>query len=69
MSHDEPREVFFEMIRMGRYVRVSAIDAETGTEVQIVGDPAQGEAMMKRIALRKLTYVLRKRRESGGTPA
>lgn len=54
------REVFFEMRRVGAYVKVSALDAETGTEVCIVGNPAAGEAMLKLTARRKLEYVLAK---------
>lgn len=53
-------EVFFEMRRVGAYVKVSAIDAETGTEVSIVGDPKVGDAYLKRTALKKLEYVLNK---------
>lgn len=54
------RDVLFEMRRVGAFVKVSAIDADTGTEVSIVGNPAAGEAMLKRTALRKLEYVLKK---------
>lgn len=54
------RDVLFEMRRVGAYVKVSALDAETGTEVSIVGNPAAGEVMLRRTALRKLEYVLAK---------
>lgn len=54
------REVLFEMRRVGAYVKVSALDAETGTEVSIVGNPAAGEAMLKLTARRKLEYVMAK---------
>ncbi|HTH16484.1 MAG TPA: hypothetical protein VL974_07520 [Magnetospirillum sp.] len=59
------REVFFEFHRIGNFVKVSAIDAETGLEVSIVGDAAASEAMLKRTALKKLEYVLAKQ---AGTP-
>lgn len=55
------REVLIEMQPMGGYVKVSAIDAATGIEVSIVGDPRYGKAMLERSALRKLEYVLKKK--------
>lgn len=60
------REVLFEFRRVGAYIKVSAIDAVTGTEVCIVGNPAAGEMLLKRTALQKLEYVLAK--QSGTAP-
>ena len=57
----ERREVIFEFVRVGHAVKVSAVDAATGTEVSIVGDPAVGETALKRLAARKLDYVLARR--------
>lgn len=54
------REVLFEFRRVGAYVKVSAIDAATGTEVSIVGDASAGQTQLKMTALRKLEYVLAK---------
>jgi len=60
----ERREVIFEFHRVGKAVKVSAVDVASGVEVSIVGDPAAGEIALKRIAERKLAYVLaRKGRE------
>jgi len=56
----ERGEVIIEFRHNGAYVKVSAIDVATGTEVSIVGDPAAGEAALRRLALRKLDYVLAK---------
>jgi hypothetical protein len=42
-------------------VKVTAIDAETGTEVSIVGTPTAGEATLRLTAQRKLEYVLNKK--------
>ncbi len=50
--------VLFEFIRRGNVVKVSAIDPVTTTEVSIVGDPRVGMESLKRIATRKLEYVL-----------
>ena len=59
----DPREhgIIIEMIRDGRYVKVSAVDTETGIEVSIVGDPRRGEAALQQAAVRKLRYVMEKR--------
>lgn len=56
------RDVLFEFIRHGAYMKVSAIDTQTNIEVSIVGPPSAGEALLKATALRKLNYVLNKRR-------
>lgn len=56
----ERGEVIFEFRHNGAYVKVSAVDVASGTEVSIVGDPAAGEAALRRLALRKLDYVLAK---------
>ena len=55
------REVFFEMTRIGSYVKVTAIDSETMVEVSIVGTPKVSSTALKATALRKLRYVLAKR--------
>ncbi|MBI5163297.1 MAG: hypothetical protein HY985_05270 [Magnetospirillum sp.] len=60
------REVLFEMKVIGRFIKVSAMDAETLTEVSIVGNPGAGEAYLKAAALRKLEYVLSKRGPASG---
>ena len=58
----ERRGVIFEFVRVGPAVKVSAVDEATGTEVSIVGDPSVGEAALKRLAERKLEYVLARRK-------
>ena len=47
-------DIAFEFIRMGRFVKVSAIDMVSGKEVSIVGDPKASEERLKRIVLAKL---------------
>ena len=59
-------EVIIEFYQVGAYVKVSAIDPVTMTEVSIVGDPEVGEEALKRTAIRKLNYVLDRR---AGRPA
>ena len=60
MSRRNEDGVILEFVRIGRYVKVSAIDTKSGTEVSIVGDPAQGEAALQRVAIRKIQYVMNK---------
>jgi hypothetical protein len=55
------QQVLFEFVRMGKTVKVVAIDPETGIEVSMVGDPHAGPEALKRLAKRKLEYVLTKR--------
>jgi hypothetical protein len=54
------RRVIFEFITVGNYVKVSAIDPVSLTEVSIVGNPASSEEVLKNTALRKLRYVMEK---------
>ena len=61
MAKDTNERVIIEYVPVGRYVKVSAIDPKTRVEVSIVGDPKQGEEILKRTAVRKLHYVLQKR--------
>jgi len=58
------REALIEFHRVGAYVKVSAVDPDTLTEVCIVGDPAAGEAALKSAAVRKLAYVLERRKNT-----
>lgn len=54
-------EVLLEFHRIGRSVKVSAVDPETGTEVSIIGPASAGEAELRRAAVNKLNYVLARR--------
>ncbi|MEX2647781.1 MAG: hypothetical protein WD673_02060 [Alphaproteobacteria bacterium] len=59
----EPRAegVIIEFIAQGAYVRVTAFDPATMTEVAMVGATAAPRALLERTVLAKLDYVLRKR--------
>ena len=54
-------EILFELRQVGNYMRVTAIDPMSGTEVITIGDPAVGKDALERIAARKLKYVIAKR--------
>jgi len=56
------KEVLFELQRHGNILRVIAIDPVTGTEVIMIADPRQNMEIIKRLAARKLLYVLEKNR-------
>jgi len=61
------KEVLFEFRQVGSIFRVTAIDPRTGIEVIMVADPRYGEDAIKRLATRKLAYVISKKR--GGLPS
>lgn len=58
------KEVIIESVRYGNYVKVIAIDPETGIEATIVGDPTVGVETLNNLAIQKLEYVLSKRGNS-----
>ena len=50
--------VIFEIIRIGSYAKVVAVDTQTGFEVSVVG-PARGyDTLLKRTALMKLYRMM-----------
>jgi hypothetical protein len=63
MAGDNDREVFFEIVTIGAFAKVSAIDPVTGTEVSIIAPAGGDEAILKAVALRKLDYMLNKTKD------
>lgn len=55
------REIIIEYYPVGPLVKVSAMDAQTLTEISIQGPTDAGEEILKRNALKRLEYVLRKK--------
>lgn len=53
-------DVLFEFVRIGGYMKVVAIDPETATEVSVVGPATGSREILKRTAMNKLRYVLRR---------
>jgi hypothetical protein len=49
-----------EFIQQGRYVKVTAIDPVTGREATIVGDPRESQELLKRNAVNKLEFLMKK---------
>lgn len=58
------RAVYFEIARVGNYVKVTAIDSVTAIEASIVGSARLTTAQLKAAALRKLEYVINKRAQA-----
>ncbi len=59
------REVLYEFRRVGKHLRVIAIDPDTGIEVTMIGDRKAGVEELKRLAMRKLVYVMDKKGFTG----
>lgn len=55
------REVIIEFMPVGQVVRVSAMDVKTLTEAVISGPANTPESILKRNAMKRLEYVLRKK--------
>ncbi len=53
-------EILFEFHRIGSYLKVMAIDAETATEVAVVGPATGSLELLKRTAINKLHFVMRR---------
>ena len=65
MAGESGGEVIIEMQQVGNAVKVTAVDPVSLVEVSIVGSPSQGKEMLRRTAINKLNYVLRKQQEGG----
>lgn len=55
------REVIFEFAPIGNIVKVTAMDTETLTEVIIQGPKSVGQEILKRNAMKRLEYVMKKK--------
>lgn len=62
MAHNilSGREIIIEFFPIGQTVKVSAMDSATLTEISIQGPSNTPQEMLKRNALKRLEYVLRK---------
>jgi hypothetical protein len=63
MSNDllPGREIIIEFFPLGQFVKVSALDTKTLTEISIQGPASAGKEMLKRNAIKRLEYVLKKK--------
>lgn len=54
-------EILFEFVQIGSYVKVTAMDTRTLTEVSISGPMGTSEEILKHNALKRLEFVMRKK--------
>jgi len=57
------QEVFFEMQRIGPYMKVSALDPVTLVEVSVQGPANAREADLKKLAVNKLKLAIERQRK------
>jgi hypothetical protein len=55
------REIIIEFIPEGRFMRVSAMDTASLTEIVIQGPLNASKAVLERNAIKRLEYVMRKK--------
>jgi len=58
MANNAAGEIYIEFRTFGKQVKVNAVDAETGTEVVIVGPVTASQAELQEVAVRKLQHVM-----------
>ena len=61
-SINDPR-IIIEFIKVGAYVKVSAVDPISLVEVSIVGDPSASRNTLEQNAIKKLKFVLSKKQK------
>ena len=59
------REILIEIVTIGAYAKVVAIDAVTGTEISVTGPADADRSTLEAAAVRKLQFVLNKNKASG----
>ena len=64
MADPEEHEVYFEFVKVGNAVKVTAIDSVTAIEVSVMGPANAAKSDLERVALRKLEARLK--READG---
>jgi hypothetical protein len=55
------REILLEMTRIGAYMKVTALDAKSLTEIHLQMPASAGEAACRQAAMQRLVYVMRKK--------
>ena len=55
--------IIIEFIQVGAYVKVSAVDPVSLVEVSIVGDPSASRNTLEQNAIKKLKFVLSKKKK------
>jgi hypothetical protein len=60
MPELEEHEVYFEFVKLGNAVKVTAIDSVTAIEVSVMGPASAAKSDLERLALRKLEVRLKR---------
>jgi hypothetical protein len=60
MSTPDVRQVYFEFVKVGNAVKVTAIDSVTAVEVSIMGPANAAQSDLEKLALRKLEARLKR---------
>jgi hypothetical protein len=55
------RDVLIEIVTLGTFAKVTAIDSVTGTEVSVTGPSSASRASLEAAAISKLQFVLKKK--------
>jgi len=55
------REILIEFFPIGTIVKVTAMDVASLTEISIQGPSSAGQEMLKRNAVKRLEYVMKKK--------
>jgi hypothetical protein len=55
------REILIEIVTLGAFAKVTAIDSATGTEVSTTGPSNASRASLEAAAVAKLQFVLKKK--------
>lgn len=55
------REIIIEFSPIGAYVKVAAMDTQTLTEISIQGPASAPEETLRKNALKRLEYVMKKK--------
>lgn len=66
MKKSRDTNYILEFITLGNSVKVTAIDPVTGREATIVGSTKHTEKQLSDLAIKKLKYVIEKKKFSGG---
>ena len=54
MPDSDEREIYFEFVKIGNAVKITAIDSATAIEVSVMGPANAAQSDLERVALRKL---------------
>lgn len=57
-------EIIFEFVKLGSYVKVSAVDVNTGTEAVVTVPEQLSQKEMEEFAMKRLKMILKKNKNN-----